>query len=1125
MTKSKVFLISGFFVLILTVIHLLWNLFYAGPLQPHAVRGQLDLRGWDFAASRSVTLNGEWEFYPDKFISPGMSGSAGTSSSLAETRLIQVPGNWKETLHPENPSSIGYGSYRLRILVDPEDQPYWGIQIPRIPASSKVFVNGKLLLQNGEPATVKELYTPRNLPSTAYFANDQREMELILHVANFDNPKRGGLYQPIKLGSEKAINRADLLTTGLQLLICIIFAIHALYALILYLSGFSQKRQLVYFMLTTLSAIIMTLVDDKQLLLLWLPISYAAGVKLLYVSYTVVALFLLQLVLHVLPQYSKYKVFRWFTGMSVLYVIFVVLAPVEIVQLAVPAFQLVYFPPFLIVTALTLRQALTSSKDSIYLLLVASALTSSVGWGVAKSLGWAQNVYYPFDLIIGFVAFAAFCLRQFIHTYNRMSEFAQELQKSDKMKDEFLANTSHELRTPLHGILNIARQVLETSGPVLDAKSTQNLELLVTVGRRMSLMLGDLLDLTQLREGRVKLQPGSVRIQAAASGVLDMLKFLTEGKKVRFVMDIPASFPPVLADETRLIQILFNLTHNAVKFTDNGTILIRAEIRAGQAYIHVSDTGCGMDEDMQHRVFRPYEQGDAPRSSSAGGLGLGLSICQQMVQLHGGRLTVQSAPGEGSVFTFNLPLAEEARDGQFLAGSQLLIPEASDLGTDSAVAATDYAALANRAVNAAAAWASSGSAAASQAANASSTGDLEGSGAADEALAAEDAARAFAAEATVGILAAEVAAQANLEAAAGAAAIEASAATPPLKQHVLTEGRPRILAVDDDPVNLRILGDILLADAYEVVLTAQPQEALKLINSASWDLIIADVMMPHISGYELTRLIRERYSLSELPVLLLTTRSRPEDIYSGFVAGASDYVTKPVDALELRSRVRALTDLKQSIHERLSMEAAYLQAQIQPHFLFNTLNSITALSDIDTDKMNDLIEAFSTYLRLSFDFLNSAQLVPLERELELVRCYLYIEKERFDERLTIVWNNEPNLNILLPPLTIQPLVENAVKHGALSLPRGGTVYIRMYREEGAIRVSIEDNGRGMSNELIHDLLEPPQRPASQGIGLRNTHRRLKQLYGHGLTIDSKQGQGTTVSFEIPRPDLRPRTPQ
>ncbi|MVP00991.1 ATP-binding protein [Paenibacillus lutrae] len=1124
MTKSKLFLISGFFVLMLTVIHLLWNLFYAGPVQPHAVRGQLDLRGWDFAASRSVTLNGEWEFYPDKFIDPGMSGSAGAASSPEETRLIQVPGNWKESLHPENPSNIGYGSYRLRILVDPEDQPYLGIQIPRIPASSKIFINGKLLQQTGEPAAVKELYTPRNLPSTAYFANNLREMELILHVANFDNPMRGGLYQSIKLGSEKAINRADLLTTGLQLLICIIFAIHAVYALILYLSGFSQKRQLVYFMLTTLSAIIMTLVDDKQLLLLWLPISYAAGVKLLYVSYTVVALFLLQLVLHVLPQYSKYKVFRWFTWMSVLYVIFVVLAPVDVVQLAVRAFHFVYFPPFLIVTAVTLRQALSNGKDSIYLLLVASALTSSVGWGVAKSLGWAQNVYYPFDLIIGFVAFAAFCLRQFIHTYNRMSEFAQELQKSDKMKDEFLVNTSHELRTPLHGILNIAQQVLETSGPVLDAKSTQNLELLVTVGRRMSLMLGDLLDLTQLREGRVKLQPRSVRIQAAASGVLDMLKFLTEGKKVRFVMDIPASFPPVLADETRLIQILFNLTHNAVKFTDTGAILIRAEIRAGQAYIHVSDTGCGMDEDMQHRVFRPYEQGDAPRSSSAGGLGLGLSICQQMVQLHGGRLTVKSAPGEGSVFTFNLPLAEEARDAQYLAGPQQLIPAASGLGADSAGAATEPA-PANPAVSAAAAWASADSAAAAQAANAPSTGDLVASGVAVEALAAEDTARALAAEAAVGALATKAAARAHLEAAAGGSAIEASAATLPLMQHGLTEGRPRILAVDDDPVNLRILGDILLADAYEVVITTSPQEALKLINSASWDLIIADVMMPHISGYELTRLIRERYSISELPVLLLTTRSRPEDIYSGFLAGASEYVTKPVDALELRSRVRALTDLKQSIQDRLSMEAAYLQAQIQPHFLFNTLNSITALSDIDTDKMNDLIEAFSTYLRLSFDFLNSAQLVPLERELELVRCYLYIEKERFDERLTVVWNNEPNLNILLPPLTIQPLVENAVKHGALSLPRGGTVHIRMYRAKGAIRVSIEDNGRGMSAERIHDLLEHPQRPASQGIGLRNTHRRLKQLYGHGLTIDSKQGQGTTVSFEIPRPDLRPRTPQ
>lgn len=108
------------------------------------------------------------------------------------------------------------------------------------------------------------------------------------------------------------------------------------------------------------------------------------------------------------------------------------------------------------------------------------------------------------------------------------------------------------------------------------------------------------------------------------------------------------------------------------------------------------------------------------------------------------------------------------------------------------------------------------------------------------------------------------------------------------------------------------------------------------MDTQQWDLLIADVMVPQMSGYELTQKIREQYSLSELPALLLTARSQPADIYTFFKSGTHDYVTKPVDALELQYRIRALITLKRSIHERLRMEAAYPH----PYFLFHTLNSI-----------------------------------------------------------------------------------------------------------------------------------------------------------------------------------------
>ncbi|MNI39291.1 Sensor histidine kinase YpdA [compost metagenome] len=287
-----------------------------------------------------------------------------------------------------------------------------------------------------------------------------------------------------------------------------------------------------------------------------------------------------------------------------------------------------------------------------------------------------------------------------------------------------------------------------------------------------------------------------------------------------------------------------------------------------------------------------------------------------------------------------------------------------------------------------------------------------------------------------------------------------------------------------------------------------------MLGTEQWDLLIADVMMPHMSGYELTQRVREHYSVSELPVLLLTARSQPADIYTGFLSGANDYVTKPVDALELKYRIRALTTLKQSMNERLRIEAAYLQAQIHPHFLFNTLNSIMALSDIDTEKMRKLGNAFASFLRISFDFLNTGELVELSHELELIETYLYIEKVRFEDRLSIVWEVEPHINLLLPPLSIQPLIENAVKHGLLSQSKGGTVHIRIARQDSFTLIEVKDNGKGIEQEKVIQLLNPIMKGKS-GIGLSNTNRRLIQLYGQGLSISSKLNEGTTVSFVVP----------
>jgi sensor histidine kinase YesM len=339
----------------------------------------------------------------------------------------------------------------------------------------------------------------------------------------------------------------------------------------------------------------------------------------------------------------------------------------------------------------------------------------------------------------------------------------------------------------------------------------------------------------------------------------------------------------------------------------------------------------------------------------------------------------------------------------------------------------------------------------------------------------------------------------------------------PLTPHPPGGKEPNILIVDDDPVNLKVLTSILQAEQYRVTPALSGKEAIVKLGKASWDLAIIDVMMPHMSGYELTSEIRKQFSVSELPILLLTARSQPEDIYAGFSSGANDYVSKPIDTLELKYRIKALVTLKQSVNERLRMEAAYLQAQIQPHFLFNTLNSLLALSDIDTERMRNLGVAFASFLRISFDYLNTGELVTLSHEIELVKSYLHIEKERFEDRLTIEWEVDPNIELLLPPLSIQPLIENAVKHGLMSRQIGGVVRLCVTRADGYTLIEVIDNGIGMDQRKVTQLMDSSLKGES-GVGITNTNRRLIQMYGQGLSISSKPNKGTTVSFIVPDND-------
>ncbi|MDD9269543.1 ATP-binding protein [Paenibacillus sp. GCM10023248] len=994
--------------------------------------GVMDLSAWNYEQNKRIKLDGEWEFYWNRLLTSDDFNQAGTHKP-STTDFIKVPSQWNGKIVNGQPlPAFGFATYRM-VLKNVPFNGTFALKKSNIRFSSAVYANGHMLFADGKPSQEAAGYRPGNIPQIGFFSSDKGDVEIIVQVANYDYVN-GGIPVSIYFGEQAAMNElqqksaahqfstfAILLTLAFIFFICFVTA--ALY----------RKKDytlLVFAVICLLYAIYNGLLGERPLIVYLPGISFEVLFKMKdicsFACMIMLAIFFYQLQKSIISL----KFTQAVTIVLSCYLVMIAFLPIRAYMVIQPymiaLYELMIIWLLLRIALLHIKSAETDRFKSFLLFMAILAINLYSIDIILFAFSFKENLWLGQFYIVVFNIILIFMIAlRFFEAYHTIDEMKNQLLQLDKIKDDFLSNTSHELKTPLNAIVSITDTLIKgVEGPV-NEKQAHNLTIVMESGRRLSYLVNELLDYSKMKHGDISLYKSGIDLKAVVDSVIGIHLFLLGGKQITLANRISENIPEVYADGNRLIQIMHNLIGNAIKFTEQGVVDVSAKVIRDRVEVRVKDTGIGITEPMQDRIFKAFEQADASETKNYGGTGLGLSITKKLVELHDGEIHVESNPGQGSVFIFTLPIS-----GTVSRKMKGQADEKEPLQKDVSIAYSEY----------------------------------------------------------------------------------------PL--YVEGEKDESILVVDDEFGNLQSMINLLKLEGYSTLAVNRGQMALdELSKKREFFLVILDIMMPDMSGYGVLKAIRERFSSSELPVLMLTAKDRVDDMILSLENGANDFVGKPFEAEELMARLRSLIRLKASVKNAKDAEIAFLRSQIKPHFLYNALNSIAALCPDEPLKAEELTLQLSQYLRGSFDFKQLDSLTTIENELNLVQAYINIEKARFGDRLNVEYDVDVNRNILIPPLILQPLVENAIRHGLMSILRGGNVQISVKKEaDTVISFAVEDNGCGMTEKKRQEILESDDQ--KEGVGLWNISRRLKLLYGKSLRIESTEGMGTKVSFEIPAKPIK-----
>ncbi len=1011
-------------------------------ITPKAEKGILDLRSWSFSQDGPIDLEGEWAFYWNQLSEHG--------DLMHQDGFISIPGKWNYLELNEGGAigAYGYATLKLKILLsEAHSEDLLKIYLHSADIAHSLSITDASgnpagrPLKSGRVAKSRESYTPLRARDSATLTRST-EYTAVWRIANFDSTIGGARHAP-RLGVERQIVKELARARSLQFFNLGILLIMGLYHWILFLLRPQDKAPLWFGGLCF--AILLYGVITQNYLDTAFPNAelFELYKKLGWISDCLGIIFTLLFLRSVFPAQVNERILKAMLSINLGFIAFIVVAPFRIyVQASLLLYSLIIL--MVIWTFWILFKAITKEKSILawlilmgFIIVILTAINDIL---LVEGIIFTDHLtQYGISALILFQSIVIAIQNQRTHRDKLLAQKQAliNLEKADRLKDDFLANTSHELRTPLTGIIGVAESLLDGATGELSTETRKNLSIIASSGQRLYSLVNDILDFARLKNQDLKLQMDAVDIRKMTEMMLNLVQPLVGEKDVDLVNSIPENIALVKADENRLKQIFLNLLANAIKFTREGRIEVTAVSENGLVTLSFIDTGIGIEADKQERVFETFVQGHSSDSRDYGGTGLGLAITRQLIQLHGSEITLVSEPGKGSRFSFSLPVAKLSAEPDKTTAPSSTLPHI--LGPV-----------------------------------------IE--------------------EKTVSVK--------QLE---------------PLDSDI--KGKT-ILVVDDEPVILQVLKNHLQSHAFKVLSTSDGFHALELIEKEKPDLVILDLMMPNMNGYQVLEQLRINHSPSQLPVLVLTAKNRAKDLTRSFNSGANDYLTKPFVKEELLSRIYSHLKLK-SFSNRLaesnklleelnnSLEGQVLSRteelndrniqlkqliQVLCHDLLNPLanvESIIRLLKHDAESFDSMLPLLDISIENGLDIIYFVkQMQALEDKHFDLELQAYNLHKLVEEAVTILSKQIEEKNLRLETRVdrdaivivektsfINSVLNNVLTNAIKFSFNDSLIEVKMTEENGMIALQISDSGIGMPDaiiETVFDLDKPTSRLGTKG---------------------------------------------